>query len=116
MEFTFPDYTKYTYNLNQFYAHESCGQCTPCREGTGYTKRIVASILKGQGHDSDLELLDSLCKGYTGTTICPLAAALASPVQSFIAKFRGDFEKAIARNPARNAGRLVETFRPGAYW
>ncbi len=102
--------------LAKFYAHESCGQCTPCREGTGYTKRIVASILKGQGHDSDLELLDSLCKGYTGTTICPLAAALAGPVQSFIAKFRGDFEKAIARNPARNAGRLVETFRPGAYW
>ena len=102
--------------LGHFYAHESCGQCTPCREGTGYTKRILHSILTGSGHDGDLDLLNSLCVGYTGTTICPLAAALAAPVQSFISKFRGDFESAIQQNPARSSSRLVETFRPGAYW
>jgi NADH-quinone oxidoreductase subunit F len=102
--------------LGKFYAHESCGQCTPCREGTGYVQRIISCIANGNGKDGDLELLNSLCAGFTGTTVCPLAAALAAPVQSYLQKFRSEFEEAILNNPEHANPRLNENYRPEGWW
>jgi NADH-quinone oxidoreductase subunit F len=103
--------------LGKFYAHESCGQCTPCREGTGYVKRILNSIVEGKGHDGDLELLVSLCKtGFSGTTICPLSLSIGAPVQSYIQKFRGEFEAMIEKNPEHTKPRLSEEYRPQGWW
>jgi len=103
-------------SLSRFYAHESCGQCTPCREGTGYADRIMSTLVKGKGRDGDLELLLDLCANFTPTTICPLAAADAGPIESFLKKFRADFEAEIARNPERAESRLTSNYRPGAFW
>lgn len=75
-----------------FYAHESCGQCTPCREGTGWLKKILTRIRSGGGTPADLDLLDAVAGNMRGTTICPLADAAAMPCQSFLGKFRGEFE------------------------
>ena len=82
--------------LTRFYHHESCGQCTPCREGTGWLDQIVTRIETGQGREGDIELLESLTESMTGTTICPLSEAAAIPVQGFLKKFRGEFEQHIA--------------------
>ena len=75
-----------------FYAHESCGQCTPCREGTGWIEKVIARIRRGGGRPEDLELLDEIAQGMQGTTICPLADAAAMPCRAFVAKFRDEFE------------------------
>jgi NADH-quinone oxidoreductase subunit F len=79
------------WNLLRFYEHESCGQCTPCREGTGWIQKIVARIEHGQGRPEDLELLDDVSRQMCGRTICVLADAAAMPCQSFISKFRDEF-------------------------
>ncbi|MBN2384796.1 NADH-quinone oxidoreductase subunit NuoF [bacterium] len=81
--------------LTGFYAHESCGQCTPCREGTGWVNKIVRRIEAGQGQSDDLDLLEHICANMTGTAICPLAEACAMPVTSIIRKFRSEFEEHI---------------------
>ena len=78
--------------LTHFYAHESCGQCTPCREGTGWMAQIARRISQGKAEMKDLEVLYSLAQNMTGRTICPLADAAATPVKSFIDKFREEFE------------------------
>jgi NADH-quinone oxidoreductase subunit F len=80
------------YNLSRFYHHESCGQCTPCREGTGWIEKILGRIEKGRGRPGDLDLCVDVARNMTGRTICVLADALAMPVLSFIAKFRAEFE------------------------
>ena len=77
--------------LSRFYAHESCGQCTPCRDGTPWIARIVKSIEEGKGSESDLDLLLDICKSMSGNTICPLADAAVMPVQSYVTKFRNEF-------------------------
>ncbi|GHV13323.1 NADH-quinone oxidoreductase subunit F [Fibrobacterales bacterium] len=102
--------------LGKFYSHESCGQCTPCREGTGYAKRIITGIAKGRGHDGDIELLESISNGFTGTTICPLAAALGAPIQSYLQKFRSEFEDAILKKPNHAEARLTDDYRPEGWW
>jgi NADH-quinone oxidoreductase subunit F len=79
-------------NLSEFYAHESCGQCTPCREGTGWLWRIVDRIEHGKGKHEDLDLLLSVSDNIAGRTICALGDAAALPVKSFIKHFRGEFE------------------------
>ncbi|MBI5575887.1 MAG: NADH-quinone oxidoreductase subunit NuoF [Deltaproteobacteria bacterium] len=81
--------------LENFYAHESCGQCTPCREGTGWLAKIMRRIENGQGREGDIELVLDLCDNMMGRTICPLADAAAMPAQSFIWKFREEFERHI---------------------
>jgi NADH-quinone oxidoreductase subunit F len=81
--------------LMNFYAHESCGQCTPCREGTGWLKKIVGRIEAGMGREGDVELVLDLCDNMMGRTICPLADAAAMPAQSFIWKFREEFDRHI---------------------
>jgi len=82
--------------IARFYAHESCGQCTPCREGTGWLERIVEAIEHGSGRPGDCDLLLSAAGQITGNTICALGDAAAMPVQSFVTKFRDDFERHIA--------------------
>ena len=78
--------------LSYFYMHESCGQCTPCREGTGWLWRMVHRIEHGQGRDSDLDLLNAVSDGIQGRTICALGDAAAMPVRAMIKHFRAEFE------------------------
>ncbi|UCG87082.1 MAG: NADH-quinone oxidoreductase subunit NuoF [Gemmatimonadota bacterium] len=78
--------------LTHFYAHESCAQCTQCREGTAWITRILRRILAGEGESGDLGLLLELSEHLTGRTICPLADSCAAPVVSGINKFRDEFE------------------------
>jgi len=84
--------------LMHFYWDESCGQCTPCREGTGWLHRIVKRLRAGDGTAEDLELLEKVCNGMMGLTICPLSDAAVMPMRSFLAKFRDEFA-ALARRP-----------------
>ena len=85
-----------TMRLTRFYAHESCAQCTQCREGTAWTTKILERILAGQGKSSDLDLLLELAENMTGKTICVLSDSCAAPVVSAIKRFRGEFEDYIA--------------------
>src|SRR5512135_1524712 len=85
-----------TMRLTRFYAHESCAQCTQCREGTAWTTKILERILAGQGKTSDLDLLLELAENMTGKTICVLSDSCAAPVVSAIKRFRGEFEDYIA--------------------
>ena len=78
--------------LSYFYSHESCGQCTPCREGTGWLWRMVDRIENGQGRASDLETLDSVAGNIMGRTICALGDAAAMPVRGMLKHFRPEFE------------------------
>ncbi len=82
--------------LARFYAHESCAQCTQCREGTAWTTKILERILAGQGKAQDLDLLLDLSENMTGKTICVLSDSCAAPVVSGIKKFRSEFEDYIA--------------------
>ena len=78
--------------LSAFYMHESCGQCTPCREGTGWLWRIVDRLESGQGKASDMDLLDSVAENIMGRTICALGDAAAMPVRGMLKHFRPEFE------------------------
>ncbi len=78
--------------LSAFYMHESCGQCTPCREGTGWLWRIVDRLETGQGKPSDMDLLDSVAENIMGRTICALGDAAAMPVRGMLKHFRPEFE------------------------
>ena len=84
--------------LARFYAHESCAQCTQCREGTAWTTRILERMLAGKGRIEDLELLLDLSDNMTGKTICVLSDSCAAPVVSGIKKFRGEFEAYLTGN------------------
>jgi len=78
--------------LSYFYMHESCGQCTPCREGTGWLSRVVDRIENGQGRASDMDLLDSVAGNIMGRTICALGDAAAMPVRGMLKHYRHEFE------------------------
>jgi NADH-quinone oxidoreductase subunit F len=82
--------------LSYFYYEESCGQCTPCREGTGWLYRVVHRIETGHGRPEDLDLLNSVSDNIAGRTICALGDAAALPVKSFLKHFRAEFEHHIA--------------------
>ena len=90
-------------NLSHFYMRESCGQCTPCREGTGWLARVVGRIAAGQGRPEDLDLLDAVAGRIGGRTICALGDAAAMPVQSFLKHYRHEFEQLIAKGAAKAA-------------
>ncbi|MCK6426751.1 MAG: NADH-quinone oxidoreductase subunit NuoF [Burkholderiaceae bacterium] len=77
--------------LSYFYAHESCGQCTPCREGTGWLYKMVERIEHGQGRPDDLALLDNVAENIMGRTICALGDAAAMPVRGMLKHFRDEF-------------------------
>ncbi|MFV0680595.1 NADH-quinone oxidoreductase subunit NuoF [Ottowia sp.] len=77
--------------LSYFYMHESCGQCTPCREGTGWLSRMVDRIQDGEGHPEDLDKLDNVAENIMGRTICALGDAAAMPVRAMMKHFRHEF-------------------------
>ncbi len=86
------DMVKALDRLSYFYFEESCGQCTPCREGTGWLWRVVRRIADGKGRMEDLDLLTDVSTNISGRTICALGDAAATPVLSFIKHFRPEFE------------------------
>ena len=96
--------------LAHFYYDESCGQCTPCREGTGWLYRMLQRILDGNGKEEDLDLLLSVGEKIMGNTICALGDAAATPVESFIKHFRDEFEYYIqnGRSMVEEEHNLVE--------
>lgn len=77
-------------NLNAFYAHESCGQCTPCREGSLWMKKITDRLVAGQGAPGDIDTLDSVARQIDGRTICAFGEACSWPTEAFVAKFRDE--------------------------
>jgi NADH-quinone oxidoreductase subunit F len=77
--------------LANFYAHESCGQCTPCREGTGWVAKITNKIERGEGTEKDIATLMSATDYMNGMTICVLADSIAMPVKSYFEKFKDEF-------------------------
>jgi len=84
--------------ISHFYHHESCGQCTPCREGTGWLEKLLERIDEGNGTQADLETLDTVAQGMMGTTVCVLSDAAAMPVRSFLQKFRDEFEAKVSED------------------
>ncbi|MDE0729849.1 MAG: NADH-quinone oxidoreductase subunit NuoF [Longimicrobiales bacterium] len=97
------DIVKQIRRMVDFYAHESCGQCTPCREGSAWTARILRRIEKGQGTEEDLDTLMEMTEQMVGTTICVLSDSIAAPVQSSINKFRDDYLELIRRGDQAGA-------------
>lgn len=97
-----------TWNFSRFYHHESCGQCSPCREGTGWMEKVLHRIEHGHGHQQDIDLLIDVARKIEGNTICPLGDAAAWPVASAIRHFRDEFQWHID-NPA-------EATQPGAVY
>lgn len=81
--------------ISRFYHHESCGQCTPCREGNGWMEKILRRIVKGDATSHDLDVLFSVASNIEGNTICALGDAAAWPVKGFLTKFRSDFEACV---------------------
>jgi NADH-quinone oxidoreductase subunit F len=92
------DIVKITLRIAHFYHHESCGQCTPCREGCGWMEKVLKRIYKGDGTMADIDLLLSVCDNIEGNTICALGDAAAWPVRGFILKFRDEFEARVKKN------------------
>ncbi len=88
-------------NLAQFYAHESCGQCSPCREGTGWSYKILKRMTNGDTKSKDIDLLLDIGQKMAGKTICVLADSLSMPIASYIGKFRSEFEAHAAGNCPR---------------
>jgi NADH-quinone oxidoreductase subunit F len=89
-------------NINEFYAHESCGQCTPCREGSLWMKKITERMLHGGGVEQDTDTLKSVADNIAGRTICAFGEACAWPTQSFIAKFRDEFAATARKKGSEN--------------
>lgn len=85
------DIVKQVRKMVAFYAHESCGQCTPCREGSSWTEKVLLRIEEGRGTEEDLDTLMEVTSQMEGTTICVLSDSVAAPVQSSINKFRDDY-------------------------
>lgn len=86
------DMVRVLQRLSRFYASESCGQCTPCREGTGWLYRMLTRIVEGQGLPEDIDKLEDVAGKIAGRTICALGDAAAMPVQSFVKHYRHEFE------------------------
>lgn len=85
------DMVKVLQRISRFYFSESCGQCTPCREGTGWLYRMLSRIVEGKGEQEDIDKLDDVASKIAGRTICALGDAAAMPVQSFIKHYRDEF-------------------------
>jgi NADH-quinone oxidoreductase subunit F len=90
--------------IMRFYAHESCGQCTPCREGSGWLARVCTRLANGEGREGDVDLLANIAAGIAGNTICALGDAAAWPMLGFLTKFRADFEAKLKASKARSLG------------
>ncbi|MBK6914860.1 MAG: NADH-quinone oxidoreductase subunit NuoF [Ignavibacteriales bacterium] len=90
------DLVKVLARIAKFYHHESCGQCTPCREGTGWLQKILERILDGKGSLNDIDLLITVASNIEGNTICALGEAAAWPVKFMVQRFRDYFEKRVS--------------------
>ena len=93
------------WNVARFYAHESCGQCTPCREGTSWLARMLGRIERGEGEPDDVDMIIKICDNMLGQTICALADGAVFPIKSFAEKFRDEFEQHIRDGACPFAGR-----------
>jgi NADH-quinone oxidoreductase subunit F len=93
--------------LARFYAHESCAQCTQCREGTAWTTKILERMVAGDGTTEDFDTLMSLADDMTGKTICVLSDSCAAPVVSGLQKFRGEFEALITKKSVHTVPAIV---------
>jgi NADH-quinone oxidoreductase subunit F len=89
------DVIKAIARLSYFYKHESCGQCTPCREGTGWMWRVMERMVKGEAETSEIDMLLEVSKQVEGQTICALGDAAAWPIQGLIRHFRHEIEERI---------------------
>ena len=91
--------------LSQFYKHESCGQCTPCREGTGWMMRVMNRMVEGRADLAEIDTLEQVTRQVEGHTICALGDAAAWPIQGLIRHFRPEMEERIAAYKTRPASR-----------
>jgi NADH-quinone oxidoreductase subunit F len=80
------------WNITRFYEHESCGKCTPCREGTYWMSEVLERLEHGQGRERDIDLLNDVADNILGKSFCALGDAAAMPVMGFIKHFRDEFE------------------------
>ena len=110
------DIVRVMQNFSQFYAHESCGKCTPCREGTRWMLQIHDRILQGAGTPEDVDLLYDICVGIDGKSFCALGDAAAWPVKSAVKLFREDYEKHVGKKaiPVEEAVESEESHEPVA--
>jgi len=97
------DMVKLVENLISFYHHESCGQCTPCREGLGWMLKIVKKIIRGEGATADIDLLTELCDNIEMKTVCVLSAACTMSTRSYLNKFRHEFEAYVTNSAPSQA-------------
>lgn len=95
-------------NINAFYAHESCGQCTPCREGALWMKKITNRMCSGGAREEDADLLLSIAKQIEGRTICAFGEAAAWPTQSFVTKFKDDFKRKATESGESNESKSLQ--------
>jgi len=109
------DLVKVLARITKFYYHESCGQCTPCREGTGWMLKILNRILDGNGTSSDLDLLISVANNIEGNTICALGEAAAWPVKFMIDRFRDYFEARVSKEVSLPVANKVHAMRETAF-
>ncbi|HVK60159.1 MAG TPA: NADH-quinone oxidoreductase subunit NuoF [Bdellovibrionales bacterium] len=93
--------------ITHFYHHESCGQCTPCREGTGWIEKIVKGMVKGEGKPGDPDLLVKIADNMKGRTICALSDAAALPVLSFVQKFKDEFDYFVREKRSKVKGTKI---------
>jgi len=100
------DMIKAIWRLSKFYKHESCGQCTPCREGTGWMMRVMARLVEGNASVEEIDMLLDVTKQVEGHTICALGDAAAWPIQGLIKNFRDEIEDRIKGK--RMAGMAAE--------
>lgn len=99
-------------NISEFYAHESCGQCTPCREGSLWMKKILNRLAHGEGQPTDTALLKNVADNIAGRTICAFGEACSWPVQSFIANFGDEFESKAKRQSQVKGAKELEVSKP----
>jgi NADH-quinone oxidoreductase subunit F len=101
------DIIKAIARLSQFYKHESCGQCTPCREGTGWMMRVMNRMVQGRAEVEEIDMLEQVTRQIEGHTICALGDAAAWPIQGLIKNFRPEMEARIAAYKARTTTRMA---------
>ena len=108
------DLVKVLARIAHFYHHESCGQCTPCREGTGWMEKVLQRILRSEGSISDIDLLISIANNIEGNTICALGEAAAWPVRYMVTRFRDYFEARVSKEISLPVANKVHSMRQTA--
>jgi NADH-quinone oxidoreductase subunit F len=109
------DLVKVLVRIAHFYHHESCGQCTPCREGTGWMEKVLKRILNNEGSSSDLDLLISIANNIEGNTVCALGEAAAWPVRYMVTRFRDYFEERVKKEITLPVKNKVHSMRQTAF-